>query len=216
MKESIFDKILREMRLRQIKAHLSEFENIRLLDVGCGWEARLLKAVEPFIAKGIGIDFKAPNINSEKLHTFSYFFEPKDDKFIESNLNCIKNSESATGGGDLSKIVSLPFENESFEVVCMLAVIEHLNYPLLMLKEIKRVLIKNGILLITAPSHASKPVLEFLSYKLHLIDGAEIKDHKRYYNKADLEHCANEAGLRMEMHKYFQFGFNNFAKIRKN
>lgn len=114
------------------------------------------------------------------------------------------------------KIVSLPFENESFEVVCMLAVIEHLNYPLLMLKEIKRVLVKNGILLLTAPSHAAKPVLEFLSYKLHLIDEAEIKDHKRYYNKADLEDCTNKAGLLMETHKYFQFGFNNFAKIRKN
>lgn len=31
MKESIFDKILREMRLRQIKPHLNEFENLRLL-----------------------------------------------------------------------------------------------------------------------------------------------------------------------------------------
>lgn len=102
MKESIFDKILREMRLRQIKPHLNEFENLRLLDVGCGWEVRLLKEVEPLLQKGIGIDFKAPNINSEKLHTFSYFFEPKNDKLAESSSDSathIKIADSATGGG---------------------------------------------------------------------------------------------------------------------
>ncbi|MGX3011730.1 class I SAM-dependent methyltransferase [Helicobacter sp. 23-1044] len=113
------------------------------------------------------------------------------------------------------KLVSLPFKDESFEIVCMLAVLEHLNHPLLMLKEIKRVLKKNGILLLSVPSHAAKPILEFLSYKLKLIDEAEIRDHKRYYNKADLARCAEFAGLKMEGHYYFQCGFNNFAKMRK-
>lgn len=105
MKESVFDKILREMRLRQIKPHLSEFENIRLLDVGCGWEARLLKEVEPFITKGIGIDFKAPNINSEKLHAFSYFFEPKNDRFAESMLDSVNFLDSAPDSATHIKIV---------------------------------------------------------------------------------------------------------------
>lgn len=100
-------------------------------------------------------------------------------------------------------------------MVCMLAVLEHLNYPLLMLKEIRRVLVKNGILLLTVPSHAAKPVLEFLSYKLHIIDEAEIRDHKRYFNKADLLDLSQRADLSLESHSYFQFGFNNFAKIRK-
>lgn len=113
------------------------------------------------------------------------------------------------------KLVSLPFDDESFDVVCMLAVLEHLHYPLLMLKEIRRVLVKNGILLLTVPSHAAKPVLEFLSYKLHIIDEAEIRDHKRYFNKADLLDLSQRADLSLESHSYFQFGFNNFAKIRK-
>lgn len=67
----------------------------------------------------------------------------------------------------------------------MLAVIEHLSYPIEMLKEIERVLKPSGILLLTAPSHLAKPVLEFLSYRLHIIDEREIRDHKRYYNKRD-------------------------------
>lgn len=72
--------------------------------MGCGWEARLLKEVEPFITKGIGIDFKAPNINSKKLHTFSYFFESKNDKFAETSSDSaihIKIADSAILGGGI-------------------------------------------------------------------------------------------------------------------
>lgn len=111
----------------------------------------------------------------------------------------------------------LPFENESFEVVTMLAVIEHLNYPIKMLKEIHRVLTPNGILLLTAPSHIAKPILEFLSYKLKIVSEAEIRDHKRYYNKRDLsESIAKVKGLEMLTHSYFQCGMNNFAKVKKS
>jgi cyclopropane fatty-acyl-phospholipid synthase-like methyltransferase len=46
-----------------------------LLDVGCGWEARFLKSVEPYIASGIGIDFKAPNLETAKLKTITVTLE---------------------------------------------------------------------------------------------------------------------------------------------
>jgi len=98
----------------------------------------------------------------------------------------------------------------------MLAVLEHLNYPLEMLREIECVLVRGGILLLTVPSHAAKPVLEFLAYKIHLIDEAEIRDHKRYYNKADIVALIGQIPhFRLEKHRYFQCGFNNFAVVQK-
>ncbi|MGX2983651.1 hypothetical protein [Helicobacter sp. 23-1045] len=106
MKEGFLDRFLRQMRLRQIKPHLSEFANPRVLDVGCGWEAKLLREIEPFIAQGIGIDFKAPDIQTAKLRTFSYFFEKKGeikgalhDDFEDSAL-----LDSANGGGICIKV----------------------------------------------------------------------------------------------------------------
>ena len=65
-------------------------------------------------------------------------------------------------------------------MVTLLAVLEHLNYPLDMLREIARVLKPNGILLLTVPSHLAKPVLEFLAYKLKIVSEDEIRANKSY------------------------------------
>ncbi|WP_300451096.1 hypothetical protein [Helicobacter mastomyrinus] len=89
MKEALLEKTLRKMRLGRVLPTIKQFKNPSVLDVGCGWEARLLKEIEPFIYKGVGIDFKAPIIQTQKIHTFSYFFESKD---------------SEAGGGDSTKL----------------------------------------------------------------------------------------------------------------
>ncbi|STQ86801.1 class I SAM-dependent methyltransferase [Helicobacter muridarum] len=156
----------------------------------------------------MGVDFKAPSIQTDKIHTFSYFFESKEDKAF-GDAEYDKDSK-------ITKNCHLPFENESFEVVTLLAVLEHLNYPLDMLREIARVLKPNGILLLTVPSHLAKPVLEFLAYRLKIVSEAEIRDHKRYYNKKDLCSLISQTpSLALHKHNYFQLGMNNFAIIHK-
>lgn len=92
MKEAILEPLLRKMRLSRVLPTIKSFDKPNVLDVGCGWEARLLQEIEPFITKGVGIDFKAPNIQTDKIHTFSYFFESKD-------------SVAISGGGDMRKIL---------------------------------------------------------------------------------------------------------------
>lgn len=52
----------------------------------------------------------------------------------------------------------LPFEDESFEVVTMLAVLEHLNHPLAIIKEIRRVLTPNGKLILTSINQTKNPL----------------------------------------------------------
>jgi hypothetical protein len=70
-------------------------------------------------------------------------------------------------------------------------------------------------LAITVPSHAAKPVLEFLAFRLGIVNPREIADHKRYWNRRDLASAAAQAGMIFEEHSYFQFGFNNFAVLCK-
>jgi SAM-dependent methyltransferase len=187
MKEELLEPLLRRARLSKALPIIRMYPQCTFLDVGCGWEARLLRSIEPHIAYGVGIDRNAPPLRSDKLRTIQ---------------------------GDLE--APLPFAGNSFDVVSMLAVLEHLSDPLRALVEIRRVLRPNGTLIVTVPSHAAKPVLEFLAFKLGLVNAAEIADHKRYFGRLDLQTLSEQAGLRMLTHRYFQMGFNNFATLGRN
>jgi 2-polyprenyl-3-methyl-5-hydroxy-6-metoxy-1,4-benzoquinol methylase len=181
MKEPILEPLLRTLRIKRILPVLKQFPECKLLDVGCGWEARLLKQIEPYIASGTGIDFKAPNIKTDKITT------------ISTTLND-----------------TLPFPDNSFNVTTLMAVLEHLEKPSEILQEIHRVLQNGGMLVGTVPSKASKPVLEFLSYKLNIVNPEEIRDHKQYFDKKALVEILTKAGFTNIKHKYFQLGMNNF------
>src|ERR1051325_61668 len=115
MKEAVLEPLLRRMRIARVLPHVKEMRDCRLLDIGCGWEARLLRELEPHIAYGWGIDFKAPAILTPKLRTIAGRI---DDR--------------------------LPFEDESFDVITMLAVLEHLERPAAVLREIERLLRPGG------------------------------------------------------------------------
>lgn len=106
---------------------------------------------------------------------------------------------------------SLPLSSESVDFVTSLANLEHLNEPHLNLKEIYRILRKDGTLVLTTPSTAAKPVLECLAFKLKLINPAEILDHKRYFTKAMLYEYIIQAGFNHVKVKRFQGGMNLHA-----
>lgn len=181
MKEPILEPLLRRMRIRRVLPYVKHYPNCSLLDIGCGWEARLLKELEPHVGRGVGIDFKAPDLKTDRLETIS----------------AVLGTE-------------LPFPEQSFDLITMLAVLEHLQHPEAILKEIKRLLRPGGGLLLTVPSWYAKPVLEFLAYRVGIINADEIRDHKRYFNRADLFDLVDATpGLRIVRHEYFQWRFNN-------
>jgi cyclopropane fatty-acyl-phospholipid synthase-like methyltransferase len=55
MKEPILELILRALRVKRILPVIKQYPDCRLLDVGCGWDYRLLKEAKPFIKSSIGI-----------------------------------------------------------------------------------------------------------------------------------------------------------------
>jgi len=159
----------------------------KLLDIGCGSKASFLKAISPKINEGYGVDFKVHSQKRGNIQTQQ-----------------IRLDED------------LPFEDEFFDCITMLAVLEHIEKEQEILKEIHRVLKPNGNLIITVPSVWAKPVLEFLSFKLGIVSKAEILDHKRYYNAEILHNVIIEsAGFTKIYHKYFQLWMNNFCVATK-
>ncbi len=75
----------------------------------------------------------------------------------------------------------------------------------------------------TTPTRVSKPILEFLSYRLHLIDEEEIREHKHYYNRADIRELVESVNKRLplsghivlEKYTFFEFGLNSLIIILK-
>lgn len=187
MREPFLEPILRKLRIRKVLPTIRRYPKCRLLDVGCGWNYSLLKAVEPYIHKGVGVDLKAPNLETPRISV------------VQAKL-----------------FSALPFPDNSFDIVVMLAVLEHLSNSTEIVAEIKRVLDLGGRLILTVPSKRAQPVLEFLAYRLKVVNDLEIRDHKRYWDYADLKEVMHECGLTVEEHRYFQFGMNNFLVAKKS
>lgn len=159
-----------------------------VLDVGCGRTAAFLKAISPHIKQGVGVDFKV-----------------KDAQFDNIQLTQLRLENY------------LPFEDSIFDVVTMLAVLEHIENEQQILREVRRVLLPGGKLIITVPSILSQPILEFISYQLKIVSEAEIRDHKRYYNRELLKRILIDITEFQDFHhQYFQLGMNNFCTVIKN
>jgi len=187
MKEPILESFLRKMRINKIIPIIKKYPNSKILDIGCGFNYKLLLEVEAYINEGHGIDFKVPELKRGKIKTKQ-----------------IKISDK------------LPFNENSFDFVIMLAVLEHLNCPIEIVKEVERILKPNGKLILTVPSKYSKPVLEFLANKMKIVNEEEINDHKKYYNYKDLEKLFKKTNkLKIQKHIYFQLYMNNFCVAKK-
>ncbi len=102
--------------------------NGKILDIGCGKEATFLESSN--FGYKVGIDL---NIDLKKAPN-------------SSNIKLIKQ--------DIKKLKSLNFSENFFDVITLLAVIEHIyeEEAIELLKETKRILKKNGILILTTPS----------------------------------------------------------------
>ena len=178
--------LLRRIRIGRVLPFIRQHTDCLLLDIGCGVNFGFLKKVEPYISRGFGIDYKVDEIINSKLTAIRSVLDQK-----------------------------LPFDDNALDIVTMLAVLEHLEKPSRIISEIERVLKHEGVLIITVPSRRAKPILEFLSYKLGVVNELEIRDHKKYYNYSDLKELFSGTGLNIDQHKYFQMGMNNFLVLKK-
>ena len=119
---------------------------------------------------------------------------------------------------DIEENSNLPFEDDSFEVITMLAVLEHLDRDklALILSEINRVLKKDGRLILTTPSPKADGLLKMMA-KLNLVSKEEMEEHKYAYDHDELKGHLIEAGFKEEHIKtgHFELFLNNWACAHK-
>ena len=157
-----------------------------VLDFGCGQSAWTARSLTGDCASIVGVD--------ESLDLEEYQVD---------GITLFKHLDS--------------LRNQTFDVILMLAVIEHIR-PFDfrdLLNEFLNVTDDQGVIVATIPTTKSRPVLEFLSYKLGLIDPSQIRDHKVYYDDLWLSYIVNQAGWRLNRYSLFQLGMNSRFELSK-
>ena len=180
--KSLLEPWLENLRVKRIIKYLPLNGNV--CDIGCGYNADFLHKIKKNISQGFGFDI-------------SVNIDMSDQKIILQTA-------------DLNQMIPLP--DNMTDAVTSLAVLEHLTNAQQNINEIYRILKPQGKLLLTTPTPLSKPLLEFLSYRLKIVDPSEIHDHKHYYDQSEITDLLINAGFQKTALtlKTWQFGLNNF------
>lgn len=142
--------------------------NPRILDVGCGTGANLKMLAAYGRAEGVDISQQAIDFCHER------------------GLDTVK----------LGAIEHLPYENNSFEIVTALDVIEHLDDDVGGLREIRRVLRPDGRVLVFVPA---------FMFLWGVQD--DVSHHRRRYTLSRLLRAVEEAGFAVEWSSYANISF---------
>ena len=172
-------------KLRARRANLLIPEHLRkgrILDIGCGSSPYFL--AHTYFKEKFAVEQAEPSaeFSDIKWHT------------LNLNLNSF-----------------LPFDDQFFSVVTMLAVLEHLNPDRLVfiLRDIYRILHPGGVLIVTTPAAWSDSLLRRMA-QLRLVSTEEIDEHVYAYTLPLIGWYFGIAGFPMTKVKfgYFEFLLN--------
>lgn len=183
IKQYWLENFLSNRRMKQVIRSIPN--NSVVCDIGCGYRGRFLFTYQDHFSKAYGFDIA-----------------------VDTNLS---NERMILQSADLNQHIPLP--DNTLDVATSLAVLEHLSNREQHLREVYRVLKPDGRLLLTTPTPANKPLLEFLAFRLHVIDATEITDHKCYLSGEDLRQLLVKIGFSNDQitTSTWQFGLNNFV-----
>lgn len=119
---------------------------------------------------------------------------------------------------DLNHAPKLPFEDNYFSIITLLAVVEHLDPTALqfLFKEINRVLVPSGRVILTTPAAWSDTLLKWMA-GVGLVSAEEIHEHVYAYTLPLIGWYFGSAGFEMTRLSfgYFELGLNLWAVAEK-
>lgn len=156
-------------------AKLKKHHDIKILDIWC-WNGNMLK----------------------EIHSLWYCNLYGCDGFIENDklLNIAKFQQ-------INLTQPLPYDDNSFDVIFLTEVIEHMEYPNLLLKEVHRILSKHWIVIISTPN-----ILNIPSRLLFLFTG-----HFLLFTEWDIKYDKFPWHIAPFLRYIFQEVFKEYFKI---
>jgi SAM-dependent methyltransferase len=165
----------------------------RILDIGCG--------TYPYFLNSVRFDEKY-GIDKNVIHDANH--QGKQEIFIKHH--------------DMELEGTIPYQDNYFDVVTMLAVFEHIETSLLteVLREVRRILKPEGCLILTTPAVWTDPLLRFLS-RIGVLSAEEIDEHKDRYNHDKVRNYLLQSGFNQETihYGYFEVFMNLWVMAHK-
>ncbi len=172
---------------RSVRRLLPTLDGKRVADVGCGYDARIARALAG---------------RARTLHLLDVALSP--------DLARASGTELHVGPlpGTLAEL-----QDESIDVVLLISVLEHLTEPRVALAHAHRILARGGACVVNVPSWRGKTFLELSAFRLGLSPREEMDDHKMYYDPRDLWPLVVQAGFRPSAMRVFRhkLGLNTLA-----
>ncbi len=188
---SFVDRLRTWMVGHSIRRATAGRDSIVALDLGCGYRAGYLRALQGQLARGVGVDFRVSD-DTKKVPGL---------EFVEESIE-----------GALPKLAA-----NQFDLVLFISVLEHVADPEAALHHCHRVLRHGGRLLVNVPTWWAKPILEFSAFTLGTSPAIEMEDHKLYYDKRTLWPMLVKAGFRPSRIRmsYQKLGMTLFSTSEK-
>jgi 2-polyprenyl-3-methyl-5-hydroxy-6-metoxy-1,4-benzoquinol methylase len=101
----------------------------------------------------------------------------------------------------------MPFEENSFDVITLLATLEHMQKKDMVAREVKRLLTPGGRVVITVPDLMVDKILEIL-LALKLVDGMSLDEHHGFLPE-EVPDIFLPEGLKLIKLQKFQLGLNH-------
>ena len=184
---NILDKIIASFRSKELKKNFSLKDKI-ILDFGCGSNFSQIKKVYNQCKEVTLVDRITDNFKDGKYNFINY----------DNDLNILKNN----------------IANSHYDIIILSAVIEHLDYPEHILNILKTKLNDTGVIFLTAPGKKSQPLLEFMAYKLGIINADLIREHKRYYDKNEYILLSQKTNMNIKKFYHFELGMNTACILK--
>jgi len=188
-------------KIRKIQ-ELTSMQKPKILDIGCGW-GNFEQVLEKEKISYLGIDTskeamgicKKKGLNCIKI-TLDKLIQTVEDgrwkmDFEDRKLKVDKfHPLPSNFKHPPSTLNHLP--SKLFDAITLFQVIEHFKNPLALLKSAKKLLKKNGLILITTPNNDS-PLRKFFGSRWSVYNEPS---HSIFYNKKTLRETLNSAGFK--------------------
>ncbi len=119
---------------------------------------------------------------------------------------------------DIESTEPLPFVNDYFDVITMLAVFEHITPQRLpeVFRDVYRILKKGGLLVITTPASWTSSILKGMAL-LGLVSSLEIIEHKELYTSDSISETLRGGGFASDNIRigHFELYMNTWATAQK-